>query len=99
MLVDWSSQAEVRECKLVRTGLQPGYTQGGSGPDVLATVPATGVTAKSGDLRYTDTSITNGKINNNRYGYTLRCTIDPSGGGPDVPWTGLYGASIVYTTG
>jgi hypothetical protein len=98
MLVDWSAYAEVRDCKLLRTGLQPGYTQGGS-LDVLASVPATGVAAKPGDVRYTDTSIINAKVNNNRYGYVLRCTVDPSGGGPDVPWAGLYGASIVYTTG
>lgn len=98
MMVDWSSSAEVRDCKLMRTGLQVGYTQGGSA-DVLASVTGTGGATKLGDVRFTDSTITNGKVNNNRYAYVLSCVIEPSGGGPDVPWVGLYGASVVYTTG
>ena len=97
-LVDWASFAQVANCQLKRTGLQFGYTEGGPG-DVLASVPATGEAATPGVVRYTDSTITNGKVNNNRYGYMLRCDIDPSGGAPEVPWVGLFGASIAYTTG
>ena len=56
---------------------------------VLASVPATGVAADPGPVRFATTSISYGRIDMSNYAYFLQCKLGTE--------TGIVGADIQYT--
>ena len=88
-LADFDAAAQVSGCKLARRSLSPSTA---ADVEVLASVPATGISAHAGSVRLTDSTIAHATVSDTGYWYTLECNL---GFGADV---GIYGASISYTT-
>jgi len=88
-LADFDATREVSGCRLARHSLSPSTA---ANIEVLAAVHATGVSAHTGTVRLTDSTIAHATVSNTGYWYTLDCNL---GFGADV---GIYGASISYTT-
>ncbi len=92
---DVDDRINVRYCALVRTSLKVAE----SANYVMAAVSETGMTAKPGVVRRSDTSISGATVNLRDYGYVLQCQIDFH---TDLfnyvksPASGIIGAVVTY---
>jgi hypothetical protein len=71
-LADFDAAAQVSGCKLARRSLAPSTA---ADIEVLASVPATGISAHAGSVRLTDSTIAHATISDTGYWYTLECSL------------------------
>lgn len=92
-VVDGSDVAEMRYCALVRKSLSPGAFA--DDPQVLAEVRTTGMSAKPGAVRLTDSTISRATIDESTYGYWLQCQINFLDSN-STDGAGIIGADVTY---
>ena len=92
---DAFDKIDVRYCALVRVPLSPTGQQ----IQVLAVMSSTGVAAKPGIVRLSDTSIDFATVDNANYTYYLQCQIyfDPTVAAIGGAYAGIIGADVTYT--
>jgi hypothetical protein len=89
-LYDQTSDGQVEDCGLVRSGLSP--TTATVEQD-MAHVPPTG--SSPGIVRLADTSISRASVDNGKWAYHLRCIVRPPLNGQHR--VGIIGADVTYS--
>src|SRR5262245_55599305 len=89
---DYSEVMDVRDCSLLRASLGAAFAV----PEVMGSVPTTGVTAEPEQIRMSDVTIRRATIDNALYGYWLQCDMHV-GGADDSGFVQIIGAVVTYT--